>query len=32
VEVDGVYAYVASYYDNAIEVLDITDPNNPIHT
>jgi hypothetical protein len=32
VVIDGVYAYVASYYDNSIEVLDITDPMNPIHT
>jgi Uncharacterized conserved protein len=29
--VSGNYAYVASYYNNALEIVDISDPANPVH-
>ncbi len=31
VVVSGNYAYVASYYSNALEIVDVTDPVNPVH-
>jgi hypothetical protein len=31
VVVDGKFAYVTSYGRNALEVIDITDPKNPVH-
>lgn len=30
--VDGDYAYVAAYLDNALSIFDISDPTKPVHT
>ncbi|MFZ2038417.1 MAG: LamG-like jellyroll fold domain-containing protein [Minisyncoccia bacterium] len=31
IETDGLYVYIASYGSSALEIIDVSDPSNPVH-